>query len=260
MMPRVRLAQSSLLAALALAACAPRPLELPSGPGEPFLDFRQALEEATGACRGVRTWTAEVGIAGRAGGLKLRGRALVGLERPDRLRLEGLAPFGQPLFILVAGGGQATLLLPRDRRVLRHASAAAIIEALTGVTIGPDELRHAVTGCVAAGEPSSGRAYATGWHAVDLDGATLFLRQAGARWRVEAGARPGLTIEYSAFESARPGRVRLRADSADLTLTISQVDINTPLPQGAFGVDVPDEAVALTLEELRDAGPLGAKR
>lgn len=255
-----RLAQSSILAAAMLTACAPAPLELPSGAGDPFPEFRQALDEATDACRGVRTWIAEIGIAGRAGGMKLRGRALVGLERPDGVRLEGLAPFGQPLFILVAGGGQATLLLPRDRRVLRHESAAAIIEALTGVAIGPDELRQVVAGCVAAGEPSGGRAYANGWYAVDLGPATLFLRRSGARWRVEAGVRPGLTIEYRAFEGTRPSRVRLRADSADLTLTISQVDINTALPERAFSVDVPDEAVPLTLEELREAGPLGAKR
>lgn len=162
-----------------LAACATGPIELPAGAGAPFPGFRAAFEEATRSCRDVRTWTAEVALAGRAGRTKIRGRAFAGLERPGALRLEGLAPFGQPVFILVARAGAATLLLPRDRRVLHHDSAATIVEALAGVALGPDELRHIVTGCLADGEPADGRAYARGWHAVDLANSTrVFVRQA----------------------------------------------------------------------------------
>jgi hypothetical protein len=44
-----------------------------------------------------------------------------GFERPGSLRLEGVAPFGSPAFILAARAGRATLLLPRDNRVLSGA-------------------------------------------------------------------------------------------------------------------------------------------
>ncbi len=250
-----------------LAACAPGPLELPTGAGAPFPDSRAAFEEATRSCRDVRTWTAEVALAGRAGGTKIRGRLFAGLARPRALRIEGLAPFGQPVFILVARAGEATLLLPRDRRVLRQGSAATIVEALAGVALGPDELLHIVTGCLADGEPTDGRTYARGWHAVDLaDSTTAFVRQTGGRWRIEAGTLPGLTVEYRDFAGARPRRVRLRAQpsgdsaGADLTLTISQVETNVTLPDNVFTLDVPADAVPLTLDELRDAGPLGVKR
>lgn len=250
-----------------LAACAARAIELPAGAGTPFPGFRAALGEATDACRAVRTWTAEIALAGRAGRTKIRGRAFAGLARPGALRLEGLAPFGQPVFILVARAGEATLVLPRDRRVLRHASAAAIVEALAGVAMGPDELRNVVTGCLADGEPAGGRVYSRGWLAVDLaNSTTAFLRQAGGRWRIEAGSLPGLTVEYREFDGRRPRRVRLHAQPAggtatsDLTLTISQVETNVALPDTAFSVDVPADAVPLTLDELRDAGPLGVKR
>ena len=261
----------AVLVFLALAAaCAPRPVELPSGPGAPFPEYRAAFEAATRECGGVRTWTAEMGIAGRAGRTKIRGRAFAGLARPGALRLEGLAPFGQPAFILVVWQGRATLLLPRDRRVLHHGSAAAIVEALTGVAIGPDELRHVVTGCVSDSGPAGGRTFGGRLHAVDLeDGSTVFLRQAAGQWRVEAGLRAGLAIEYGQFAGLRPGRVRLRAEpgqgssqgaTADLTLTISQVEINVTLDDAVFTVEVPSDAVPLTLEELRDAGPLGERK
>ena len=43
----------------------------------------------------------------------------------------------------------------------------------------------------------------------------------------------------------------------DLTIRLSQVDINEPLDDAAFQVDVPPDATPMTLEQLRQAGPLG---
>jgi hypothetical protein len=76
------------------------------------------------------------------------------------LRLEGVAPFGTPVFILVADGSRGTLLLSRDRRVVRDADVADILDALIGLRLGPDDLRAVLSGCVkAAAEPASARAY-----------------------------------------------------------------------------------------------------
>ena len=52
-------------------------------------------------------------------------------------------------------------------------------------------------------------------------------------------------------------RRRRRAPATDLTLRLSQVDINVPLDADVFQVDVPTDATPLTLDELRRAGPLG---
>ena len=56
--------------------------------------------------------------------------------------------------------------------------------------------------------------------------------------------------------------MRLRATpqdgvAADLTMQLSQVEINVTLAREVFDVEVPRDAVPLTLEELRRAGPLG---
>jgi len=253
-------------AALLLAACAPGRPVLPTGPGAPFAGVEEAFRQATAACRGVRTWTAEVALSGRSGDIKLRGRLIAALA-PGSLFLEAVAPFGRPIFTLVARGGEATLLLPRDRRVLRGAAPADVVEALTGVAVGPDELRALVSGCLAPSDPPpDGRAYPGGWVAVDLaDGAVAFLKADRGRWRIEAGLVSGLSVEYREFQRDLPRRLRLRSEPGrsprvDLTLGLSQVDVNVGVPDEAFVLEATGDLAPMTLEELRAAGPLGERR
>ena len=252
-------------AALVFSSCSPRPIVLPTGPVRPMPDFARAFDEASAGCRRVRTMTAELSLSGRAGSQKLRGRIIAGLERPGSMRLEGVAPFGQPVFIMAARAGRATLLLPRDGRVLSDAPPAAVLEALAGIPLDADDLLAILAGCVAADpQPLRGRAYADGWSAVDLaGGVTAYLRQEGDRWRIRAGTRERLTIEYTDFEQDRARRIRLRmagnatAAAADLTLELSQVDTNVAIDPRAFSVVVPAGTAPLTVEELRRQGPLG---
>ena len=251
------------------AACAPRPLELPTGPGVPFGEAAAAYAEATTACGAARTLTAELSVSGRAGRVKLRGRVLAGLERPDAVRLEGLAPFGAPAFVFVSKNGRATLLLPRDNRVLRDAPPAEIVEALMGVAMAPPALAAALTGCgVPLSEARNGRRFGEDQAAIDLaSGATVHLRRQGARWGIVAAVASlprAYTVEYPDWQTERPGRVRVRTGDgapvvAELSVTLSQVDINTELDPAAFEVEVPADAAPITLDELREAGPLGQK-
>jgi hypothetical protein len=78
------------------------------------------------------------------------GRIDAGVEAPARLRLEGFPPVvygSRPYFILVANGDDATLVLPRDDRVLLGARPGEIVEALAGVPLGPADLRAVLAGC-----------------------------------------------------------------------------------------------------------------
>ena len=74
--------------------------------------------------RRASTLTAELRLSGRAGDEKLRGTLHAGFAAPASLRVEALAPFGQPFFILAGRDNRATLLLPREDRVLRDAPVA----------------------------------------------------------------------------------------------------------------------------------------
>ena len=267
-----RRARARVLASCSLivlvSGCGAKRLTLPAGPGAPFPEYARAFEQATADCHRVNALTATLGLSGRAGEQRLRGRVDAGFTSAGQARLEGRAPFGRPVFILVAPSEKtATLLLPRDNRVLRDALPAAIVEALTGVDLNPGELLAALAGCgVGAANPSGGRAYGREWIAIDADRATHYLKRVDGRWRLIASARGPLTIENRDFVSGRPSTIGMRTTAAaatpraatDLTLKLSDVDINVAIDPEAFKIEIPAGANPLTLEELRRAGPLGA--
>ena len=189
----------------------------------------------------------------------MRGRVLTGIV-PDALRLEGVAPFGAPVFILVADGTRGTLLLARDRRVVRDAEPGEILNALIGINLSPDDLRAVLAGCVrAASEATGARAFGADWLAVDLAaGGSVYLRRTGTAWRIVAGRYGDLEIDYPAFAGARPSRVVLRGKDLDLALSLNQVEVNGDLPRDQLvALAIPDGVTPLSLEELRQAGPLG---
>lgn len=263
---RIAAAALALAASIIVSGCAARGggFTPPTGPGVPAPEFAQRFEEATRACREIRTMTAEAALSGRVGGRRVRGRLQMGLADPNAMRLEAVAPFGQPIFILAAREGEGTLLLPRDNEVLPQAPAAAIVEALAGIALSPTELRAVATGCVSPGAAATGgQQYGDSLTAITLDdGATVYVRLADGASRIVAARRPGLEIEYGRYERNLPRVVHLRRVAADgsqanLSLELSQIELDVPLGPEAFTVDVPKEARPVTLDQLRASGPLG---
>jgi hypothetical protein len=214
------------------------------------------------ACTGVRTLTAEIGLSGRAGDQRLRGRVVAGFERPASMRLEAVGPFARRLFTLAARDGAATLLLESESRVLRNAPPEAILGALTGVSLAPGDLQAILTGCVVPSpRPTGGRLHGNGWASIDLDsGATLYLVQQAGQWQLRAARREGWQLEYPQWQGRFPQTVRMQSASpdvpVDVTTEISQLETNVDVDAAAFRIDVPPDARPLTLEELRRAGPL----
>src|SRR5687768_4941678 len=95
---RVSLVGLSGLLGLSVSCAAPL-MKLPSGVGVPAADAADALAQATAACRGIRTLTAEIALSGTAGGRRVRGRLSAGVAAPASVRLEAVAPFGPPVFV-----------------------------------------------------------------------------------------------------------------------------------------------------------------
>ena len=253
---------------LVLGACAPPRINLPRGAGTPLADYEDLFAAAVEPCRRVRTLELLLAISGRTGDARLRGRVRGALARPASLRLEGLAPFGAPAFVLVAGAAPPVLLLPRERRVVSGASGRDLLAALAGLPLGPADLRAVLTGCLVPHPRAvAARTYGGGWIGVALEGdATLYLREVGAARVTVAGRRPGLIVEYAGHVRGLPRRIRVQtaapgAAATDLTATLSQVDINVELDARVFVQDVPDGFTPVSIETLRGApGPLEEAR
>jgi hypothetical protein len=261
----------AVVAALSLSACgAPlmkSKLKLPAGPGATAPDAAGALAEALGRCQAVRTLTAEVAVSGTSRGRRLRAKLTAGVAAPASVRLEAVAAFGQPLFIFVAAESDATLWLPRDQRVVEHARPDVVLDAVAGVPLDAADLRATLTGCAPETPDAAGaRAFGETWRVVPAArGGQLYLNREGtaAPWRLVAviGGGDGRTwrADYHDFQQDFPRVVRVTSPGSsafDLQLALSQVNINAPLASGAFLVSVPESAERITVDELRQSGPL----
>jgi len=248
--------------------------QVPEGPWTRDPSAPGIFDGASASCRGVRTLTAEIGVRGHAGPSKVRGRVIAGFERGGSLRLESPAPFGAPIFILVARANRAVLWLPRDRRVLRDAPVEEVLEAIAGLRRTSDDLLALVSGCltVAGTTEVAGRRSSRGWLMVDLADATrAFLTRDGQAWRIAAGRRDATdalgswSVSYADFSLNFPASISVWQDvgpagqpgsSAALTLQVSQLETNVPIDSRAFELAVPPDAAPLTIDELRQSGPL----
>jgi hypothetical protein len=247
-------------------------MKLPSGPGSVATDGPEAVREASEACRAITTIKAEIAVSGSVAGRGLRARLLAGLAAPASARLEALAPFGQPVFLFVSRENDATLLLPRDRRVLQHEPADDTLGAVAGVPIDAADLRIALTGCVAEPRVDEVRQLGEDWRIVPDRSSAVYLHREsrGARWRIVAAEheKSGATAWRAEFRDAQPapaaavpGTIRLSSRDRrtfDLRLALSGVEINTPLGSDVFTLQIPPGTAPITLEELRQSGPLAS--
>jgi hypothetical protein len=246
---------------LSLAAgCAARVPPRPAGDTTPDPSAIQLFTTVTSHCAGLKTMTAELNLSGRAGGESLRGTVHAGLERGGAVRLEGVAPFGPAIFILAGRNGQASLLLPRDHRVLPQAAVAEVMERLTGLALDGDDLRLLLSGCVAdPPQPTEGRQWSSGWKAASLAGGRVaYLRQSAGQWMLAAADVGTWRVDYSEPLNGYPRRVRIRtADGeVDLTARVGQLEVNVPLDAAAFELAIPPGTTPMTLDELKSAAPL----
>jgi hypothetical protein len=257
-------------AALWSASCAAPLMKLPDGPGVPAVDAADALAQATATCRGIKTLTAEIAITGSAGGRRVRGRLLAGVAAPASVRLEATAPFGAPVFIFAAAQDDATLLLPRDNRVLEHGRPATVLNAVAGVPLDGADLNAILSGCAPDGSQTRARALGPDWRLLNVSAGPvsydvyLHRERAAAPWRLTALTRHGsadgvIRVEYRDFQNDLPRSIRLadtrspKESAFDLTLGLSQVETNVPLGADVFRVEIPPSADPITEDELRRA-------
>jgi hypothetical protein len=250
-------------------------MKLPTGPGTPASDGATVASEATSACGMINTITLEMSVHGSAQGRRLRGRLSAGLARPASARLEAVASFGQPLFVFVARDNDASLLLPRDNRILEHGKSEDVLDAVTGVPIDAAALRSLVSGCTRSASRDAHalenvQALGDEWRVAADEGDSVYFQRATppGQWRLVAAVHPpgasgtGWRAEYSTFDDKLPRKVHLVSQPPgrfDLELDLSQVELNATLGPEAFRLQQTGGATPITLDELRQSGPLGQK-
>jgi outer membrane lipoprotein-sorting protein len=239
-------------------------MKLPAGPGAPAPDAAEALTQATAVCRGIRTLSAEVAASGKVSGQRFRARLSVGVAEPASARIEAVAPFGAPLFILAANHDDTTLLLPRDERVLEHGRSADVLDAVAGVPLSAEDLHAVLTGCARPMAQPDGRELGADWRMITgTAGDAVYLHRGAAAqpWQLAAVVRRAWRVEYHDLLNGVPRTMRITSAagdpgaSFDLTLALSQVETNVPLGAEVFRIDIPRAANPITLEELRRARP-----
>lgn len=144
--------------------------------------------------RGVRSYSARLGVRLSGPTLKARTQVLVAFRRPDALRLELPGPAGVRL-LAVTRDGVLAAVFPQERAAFKGAATPAELEALLGVALSPPEVIDLLVGC-----PSPR------------------LRRYRAVW--------GPVVPRK-VEAELP-------DGAQLTLTVEQPEIDGAIPEAAF--------------------------
>jgi outer membrane lipoprotein-sorting protein len=73
---------------------------------------------------------------------------VVVLQRFDAMRLEGIGPFGQPMFLLVSDAQQFSLYTPQEARLISGTASARNLSRLFGVALAPVALQYMLVGDV----------------------------------------------------------------------------------------------------------------
>lgn len=245
-------------------SCAAKLPPRPAGTHTPDPTAADAFFAATASCKGFRSIEGELALSGRAGEERVRGRVLTALEPGGAVRLEVVAPFGAPFVILAGRNERATLVLPRERRVLKDTGVRDVLERITGLALGANDLRLIMSGClVENAAPSEGRQWGSDWKAVTIGPERVaYLRMQNGRPVLSAADYGPWHVDYSGHAGGYPRVVRVRRAGdgvIDITARIEQLEVNTQINPRAWSVDVPADAAPLNLDELRSIAPLAEK-
>ncbi|MEO8484217.1 MAG: hypothetical protein ABI634_18545 [Acidobacteriota bacterium] len=248
--------------AVAAGACASRGFTAPQGPSKPATDAARSWREATSKCADLQALQAQARLSGRVGRQRIPG-LIVGViaTRANEIGLEARLS-GSAAFVLAGRAGEATLVLPQERRVV-VASASAILEALVGVAWDPSRLMAVLAGCVAPdADVQSGSEFNDGTLVVNLAGGDLaYVTTLNGRPVVRAARSGGLRVDYRRGTGEWPAEVRIASEPGQvpavaLQLRLETVVLNPVIDPRTFTVTVPAGAEAMSVAQLRDGGPL----
>ncbi len=242
-----------MLLAVAFAACTPR---VP--PPDLSLDPAVLLEQVRARAAAIAAVRGEARVRAKGQG-SAAVPAFVAAQKPDRLRLEALDFFGNPVAVLVVAGGRLAIYDGRERAFYRGAATAENVARLVPLAIAPEELIAILCGApVLSGDAvraEPGRGYVT----LEVrDGArTTTLRVvAGAAVERAAVRSPGGAYEvayaepYSASATPAASGLRVSSDRPPVRIDVGWADLeaNVALEDSLFRMTPPAGARIVDLD------------
>jgi outer membrane lipoprotein-sorting protein len=240
-----------LLLPLLLAACAPRvlpPSEL-APPASAELLLQRLADSAT-------AFASLEGMAKVRIDTETRSRSVTNVfiaEKPDRLRLETLSPFGQPLLVMATDGRQIDVLIPGEGKLYSDDVSLERLQRLTRLPLQLTDLVHLLLYQVPL-IGHEGQAVTA-----DADGSTLLTLHGTGERRQELrfdrllrltgaafyqGDELLLRVGYDRFSGeTRPfpmtASLAMPAAKTEATVTFSEVRTNVAIPPERFRVTPP---------------------
>lgn len=231
--------RTSILDRTALPPDDPRPARL--------LAQWQTTAESRVGLRG----RAKLSVDARGGAARLRGRQILVVEKPSRLRVEVKALFDQTVAVLVTDGGEFELLRADDRSYRRGAVEPGLLWETVWLDLEPE---HAIALLVAAPDigdarrPARARVDDAGGIEIDLtDAEGRLLRRVGfdAEGRLRALEHFGVDgvrawrAEYDAYapvgDDEFPHRLRLQtAEETTAEVVLSGIELNPEIAPEVF--------------------------
>ena len=236
---------------------------VPSSGGMPALEGAAIWKTLTTSCRSISSYRSEFGLTGQIGERRIRGlasaRLYTALAANGNIALEANVS-GQLLFRLGGAADTAVLLLTDQNRVATG-RPEEILEAIIGVPIDPARLLAVVSGCVSRTESIERAVRYDRVLEIATTDATTYLMPATPGWQVRAGRFDGVSVDYFAFQGGLPREMRIASSgigkaAVSLDLRVEAVQINADLDPALFRVTIPEGATPISLDELRQAGPL----
>lgn len=185
------------------------------------------------------------------------------VERPDKLRVDTLSPFGQPLSSMASDGRDITIYSLDEKRYWTGTASPRNLARLIPIGVEGEELSALLRG----GAPVIGHQTArlswdgeNGWYRVDLQGdgrrQRLSLEPAALRvvesrvWRDGALQYRARFGDYSGDdEAAIPRRMRFEVpmEALQIDLRVEEHEVNRPIDPAVFRIDPPR---GVTVERL----------
>jgi outer membrane lipoprotein-sorting protein len=248
----------ALLGVLALAvvaaSCARTPPVLPPPLPLDASESEAVLAELAREAMAIRRYRALVRIRGKGPEGGFDGKLVVLFERPEKLRVELLGPFGSTRWSAVSDEEGITAYFPGRRQYVREHDVEDIVGRLLGIRLSPAEVMALLSG---VGLPLSGTTVAEGERQGEM--VRLRLQEGGeltmdASGQVTGASSPRYRVSYPTEWKRRrrqvPDRLRIESPSLEASLWAEDVEVNVSIEPEAFVLELPADAVRLRPAEI----------